>query len=218
MKVTVSIPKWCDCKWLVGSCMLRLLRFQFQNGAIASSNAIRAYPITLGVSIPKWCDCKPASAERNSFCFAFQFQNGAIASNSVKTSSQVTQRFNSKMVRLQGARSLSVAKPVGVFQFQNGAIARQGFKPNTIRKCPFQFQNGAIASRWICVFQAIQKCFNSKMVRLQVCLIRSKIMGVNMFQFQNGAIARNKLSMINKVTLMFQFQNGAIASSLFFRR
>jgi len=83
--------------------ILRLqVLFQFQNGAIASDYKMRIYAAKKYVSIPKWCDCKPALqmpapnwlSSFNSKMVRLQ----AVVGGNVQYNFR---RFNSKMVRLQ---------------------------------------------------------------------------------------------------------------------
>ncbi len=78
----VSIPKWCDCWWVVGENVFGLVN----------------------VSIPKWCDCWYHYHLARMVVVMFQFQNGAIAGDDATLNERVTACFNSKMVRLLAAR------------------------------------------------------------------------------------------------------------------
>ena len=123
--------------------------------------------------------------------------------------------FNSKLVRLKVANSLTLIKAGRQFQFQTGAIKRLTLTTLILRRAKtFQFQTGAIKS---CKnFQNRPHDlfgFNSKLVRLKVAPARlsafskfrfnSKLVrlkgarggegagAASGFQFQTGAIKRN---------------------------
>jgi len=208
--VMVSIPKWCD--W--------------------ESSFINLNTHSLTVSIPKWCDWELRALVQI-------FQNHGFNSKMVRLRAKtgLTVRtsffcFNSKMVRLRAKRGNCYPFSFG-FQFQNGAIER--FAQSSIRHIfnVFQFQNGAIESRFCRGNMTTPKSFNSKMVRLREKLEAQghRLTGVSIpkwcdwevsrktcnysccsFQFQNGAIERNRILRTKIIYLRFQFQNGAIES------
>ncbi len=96
----------------------------------------------------------------------FQFQNGAIDSIPAAWNHTLSNRFNSKMVRLIGKIPCIQSANHTQFQFQNGAIDSE-YRDTLIKVfLPFQFQNGAIDSTSDRFVDANNMSFNSKMVRL----------------------------------------------------
>ena len=118
----------------------------------------------------------------------FQFQNGAIASLRLRQLKPLGFWFQFQNGAIARVLSDRETKELLLFQFQNGAIARRRRIRLRMLSTKFQFQNGAIASPLHGCQRLRPRCFNSKMVRLQVMWFFAA-MSVLMFQFQNGAIA-----------------------------
>ena len=96
----VSIPIWCDWKWISSIKRFSWVEFQFLYGAIGSWTELGFYP-RFRVSIPIWCDWKCGGNWKRDGNIWFQFLYGAIGRPSARSTYRVPRSFNSYMVRLE---------------------------------------------------------------------------------------------------------------------
>ena len=151
----------------------RVRRFQFQTGAIKSSQ-VRLSRWALRLSFnSKLVRLKVTALARISAWFpnAFQFQTGAIKRPDESKSPRVpVASFNSKLVRLKGIVRLTCSSTTCWFQFQTGAIKRSLLPAVAPLSYP-RFNSKLVRLKVVTVPTAVVhelKSFNSKLVRLKV--------------------------------------------------
>ena len=189
----VSIPIWCDYKYVVFLHFHCNSLFQFQSGAITSLRQCRDRAPFREFQFQSGAITSDEGGNEDWLYFEFQFQSGAIT--------RMAQSFCSV---------LSIE-----FQFQSGAIT--SFAKYSRCECGvlFQFQSGAITRQRSPLSSNRRTCFNSNLVRLQAFSTDIKNSPVSVSipiwcDYKTG----NRV--LPTVFLKFQFQSGAITSRLRF--
>ena len=192
----ISIPVWCDWKWMVqlfcgktcnfNSSMVRLKAgrssfwnrpwppFQFQYGAIESLIPESVEKMDF-ISIPVWCDWKIALPWAIANIHAFQFQYGAIESCNENYHNAAKSYFNSSMVRLKGydywgKRNRSfISIPVWCdWKLQRCKFRKNGF--GNFNSSMVRLKEGAGSNASVTKWY-----FNSSMVRLKAGLVDKSV-------------------------------------------
>ena len=147
----------------------------------------------------------------------FQFQAGAIRSAhccALESASEFVFQFQAGAIR-----SSAMQVPLNaicVFQFQAGAIRSRSQQARQLAcHTLFQFQAGAIRSEFAAQRITLQhRCFNSKLVRLEVRLISACSALITSF---NSKLVRLEVQLMRDSLIaqstVFQFQAGAIRSA-----